>query len=105
MAYAIHDGPSHLGGSEFTLLYHLQGIQQIQNFVRRFCTPSDTQHLLHIALVWIQHQSGWQTSLLKDTTSVLPHDESCWLPSLRSYLGAYGSSFDISYTGVYSLQR
>eukprot|EP00957_Ditylum_brightwellii_P157477 11985320-Ditylum_brightwellii.AAC.1 len=67
MAYAICNGPSHLGGSKFTLLYHLQGIQQIQNF----------------------HQSGWQTSLPRDTTSVLPYVESHWLPSLCSYLGAY----------------
>eukprot|EP00957_Ditylum_brightwellii_P073479 5583641-Ditylum_brightwellii.AAC.1 len=29
MPYAIHDGPSHLGGAEFTPLYHLQGIQQV----------------------------------------------------------------------------
>eukprot|EP00957_Ditylum_brightwellii_P143822 10959317-Ditylum_brightwellii.AAC.1 len=105
MAYAIHDGPNHLGGSKFTPLYHLQGIQEIQNSVRHFRTPSDTQHLLHIALTWMQHQSGWQTSLLKDTTSVLPHAESCWLPYLCSYLGAYGLSFDLSYTGVYPLQR
>eukprot|EP00957_Ditylum_brightwellii_P003436 260110-Ditylum_brightwellii.AAC.1 len=76
MAYAICDGPSHLGGSEFTPLYHLQGIQQIQNFVQHFRTPSDTQRLLHITLVWMQHQSGWQTSLLEDTTSVFPHVES-----------------------------
>eukprot|EP00957_Ditylum_brightwellii_P053426 4048985-Ditylum_brightwellii.AAC.1 len=53
----------------------------------------------------MQHQSGWQTSLLKDTTSDLPHVESRWLPSLYSYLGAYGLSFDLSYTGVYPLQR
>eukprot|EP00957_Ditylum_brightwellii_P012180 920448-Ditylum_brightwellii.AAC.1 len=53
----------------------------------------------------MQHQSGWQTSLLKDTISVLPHVESHWLPSLRSYLGSYGLSFDLSYTGVYPLQR
>eukprot|EP00957_Ditylum_brightwellii_P085610 6512629-Ditylum_brightwellii.AAC.1 len=37
MAYAIQDGPSNLGGSKFTLLYHLQDIQQIQNFVCHFC--------------------------------------------------------------------
>eukprot|EP00957_Ditylum_brightwellii_P121566 9271129-Ditylum_brightwellii.AAC.1 len=73
MAYAIRDGPSHLGGSDFTPLYHLQGIQQIQNFVQNFHTSSDTQRLLHITLAWMQCQSGWQTSLLKDTSSVLPH--------------------------------
>eukprot|EP00957_Ditylum_brightwellii_P187447 14275811-Ditylum_brightwellii.AAC.1 len=75
VAYTICNGPSHLGGSKFTLLNHLQGIQQIQNFVCHFCTPSDTQRLLHISLVWMQHQSGWQTSLLEDTTSVLAHVE------------------------------
>eukprot|EP00957_Ditylum_brightwellii_P182581 13907666-Ditylum_brightwellii.AAC.1 len=105
MVYAIRDGPSHLGGSEFTPLHYLQGIQQIQNFVRHFSTLSDTQCLLHISFAWMQHQSGWQTSLLKDTTSVLPHVEARWLPSLCGYLGSYGFSFNLSYTGVYPLQR
>ena len=76
MAYAIRDGPSHLGGSEFTPLYHLQGIQQIQNFVCHLRTLSEAQRLLHTALTWMQHQSGWETLLLKDTTSALPHVES-----------------------------
>eukprot|EP00957_Ditylum_brightwellii_P183400 13970454-Ditylum_brightwellii.AAC.1 len=76
MAYVIRDGPSHLGGSEFTPLYHLQGIQQIQNFIRHLRTPSEAQRLLHTALAWMQHQSGWETSLLKDTTFTLQHVES-----------------------------
>eukprot|EP00957_Ditylum_brightwellii_P201300 15325014-Ditylum_brightwellii.AAC.1 len=31
MAYTICDGPNHLGGYEFTPLYHMQGSSQIQN--------------------------------------------------------------------------
>eukprot|EP00957_Ditylum_brightwellii_P121395 9257856-Ditylum_brightwellii.AAC.1 len=40
MAYAIQDGPSHLGGCEFTPLMQ-----------------SDTKKLLQIALTWANHQS------------------------------------------------
>eukprot|EP00957_Ditylum_brightwellii_P167553 12755667-Ditylum_brightwellii.AAC.1 len=49
MACAIRDGPSHLGGAEFTPLYHLQGVQQ----VHFFCAP--------IGLILIQGNSyKWQ---------------------------------------------
>eukprot|EP00957_Ditylum_brightwellii_P048129 3653115-Ditylum_brightwellii.AAC.1 len=41
MIYAITDGPSHLGGCEFTPLYHMQGTLQIQNFLRHYRTQSD----------------------------------------------------------------
>jgi hypothetical protein len=73
MAYAIRDGPSHLGDCEFTPLYHMQGTSQIQNLLRHYRTQLDTKKLLQIALAWAQHQSGMAESILWDTTTPLPH--------------------------------
>eukprot|EP00957_Ditylum_brightwellii_P093517 7121539-Ditylum_brightwellii.AAC.1 len=66
---------------------------------------SDTQKLLKIAQSWVQNQSGWHKSILDDTTTPLPHVESCWIPSLRTNLGEYNLKPDLDYTGVYSLQQ
>eukprot|EP00957_Ditylum_brightwellii_P035859 2717763-Ditylum_brightwellii.AAC.1 len=82
MAYAIRDGPSQYGGAEFTPLYHVQGIQQIEKILRYYCAASDTQTLLQVAIAWVQHQSGWHKLILQDTTTALPHVESRWIPSL-----------------------
>eukprot|EP00957_Ditylum_brightwellii_P115869 8838566-Ditylum_brightwellii.AAC.1 len=80
MAYAICNGPSHLGGCEFTPLYHLQ-------------------------VAWVQHQSGMSEPILWDTIFMLPYIEAVWLPSLHSYLGATGLQLQLSYTGVYPPQH
>eukprot|EP00957_Ditylum_brightwellii_P001338 104837-Ditylum_brightwellii.AAC.1 len=82
MAYAIHDGPSHLGGVEFTPFYHLQGIQQVQNFLQYYRSNSNTSKLLQVTVAWLQYQSGWEVSVFEDTTMPMPHIESRWLPSL-----------------------
>eukprot|EP00957_Ditylum_brightwellii_P134248 10234628-Ditylum_brightwellii.AAC.1 len=52
MAYAIRDDPSQYGGAEFTPLYHVQCIQQIENFLRHYRVASNTQTLLQIAIAW-----------------------------------------------------
>eukprot|EP00957_Ditylum_brightwellii_P140745 10721719-Ditylum_brightwellii.AAC.1 len=50
MAYAIKDDPIYYDGAEFTPLYYIQVIQQIENFLRHYCGASDTQTLLQIAI-------------------------------------------------------
>eukprot|EP00957_Ditylum_brightwellii_P105009 8003490-Ditylum_brightwellii.AAC.1 len=82
MAYAIRNSPSQYGGAEFTPLYHVQGIQQIENFLRHYQAESDTQILLQVAIAWIQHQSGWHKLILQDTTTALSYVEARWIPSL-----------------------
>eukprot|EP00957_Ditylum_brightwellii_P069729 5295423-Ditylum_brightwellii.AAC.1 len=81
MTYVIRDGPSHLGGVEFTPLYHLQGIQQVQNFLQHYITNSNTSKLLQVAVTQLQYQLGWEVSVFEDTTTPMPHIES------RIYLG------------------
>eukprot|EP00957_Ditylum_brightwellii_P025309 1915225-Ditylum_brightwellii.AAC.1 len=52
MEYAICNRPSQYDGAEFTPLYHIQGIYQIQNFLQHYRAASDTQKLLHVAISW-----------------------------------------------------
>eukprot|EP00957_Ditylum_brightwellii_P058930 4469245-Ditylum_brightwellii.AAC.1 len=105
MAYALRDGPSHLGGCEFTPLYHLQGTSQFQNFLHHYRMQSDTNKLLQIGVAWAQHQLSMSEPILWDTISVLPHLEARWLPFLCSYLGATGLCLQLYYTEVYPPQR
>eukprot|EP00957_Ditylum_brightwellii_P011709 884514-Ditylum_brightwellii.AAC.1 len=84
MAYVICDGPSHLGGVEFTPLHSK--------------TPD-------IALGWVQNQSGWHKSIFQDTTTILSHIEPRWIPSLRAYLSEYNLHLELNYMGVYPIQH
>eukprot|EP00957_Ditylum_brightwellii_P011534 872636-Ditylum_brightwellii.AAC.1 len=77
MAKAICDGTFAYGGSAFTTLCNVQGIEQIKNFLCHARSHSKANKLLRIALSWLQHQSGWHTSILTDVDTVFPHLESC----------------------------
>eukprot|EP00957_Ditylum_brightwellii_P172679 13145219-Ditylum_brightwellii.AAC.1 len=105
MAYDIRDGLSHLGGCEFTPLYHIKGTPQIQNFMWHYRTQSDTKKLLQIALAWAQRQSGTLEPILWENKIPLPHLEARWFPSLCTYFGATGLHLQLSYTSVYPSQH
>eukprot|EP00957_Ditylum_brightwellii_P042335 3205269-Ditylum_brightwellii.AAC.1 len=59
---------------------------------------------MKITLGWVQHQSGWHKSILQDTTTILPHIESRFIPSLQAYLGEYNLHTEFNYMGVYPIQ-
>eukprot|EP00957_Ditylum_brightwellii_P185143 14099239-Ditylum_brightwellii.AAC.1 len=75
MAKVMCNGPYKLTGTAFTTLVHVQGIEQINNFLRHSRSDSNTSMLLRILLSWAQHQSGWHTSILLDVDSPFPHFE------------------------------
>eukprot|EP00957_Ditylum_brightwellii_P098096 7473502-Ditylum_brightwellii.AAC.1 len=104
MAYTIRDSPSQYGGAEFTPLYLVQGIQQIENFLRYYCAALDTQTVLQNAIAWVQHQSGWHRLILQDTTTALPNVEVRWIPSIQKYLGENGMTLEMKYSGIYPCQ-
>eukprot|EP00957_Ditylum_brightwellii_P212258 15367141-Ditylum_brightwellii.AAC.2 len=81
MAYAIHNSPSQYSVAEFTPLYHVQGIQQVQ------------------------HQSGWYKPILECTAIAMPHVKARFIPSLCNYLRKTGMHVDMKYNGVYPCQR
>eukprot|EP00957_Ditylum_brightwellii_P072402 5502678-Ditylum_brightwellii.AAC.1 len=52
MAKAIRNGPFAYGGSAFTTLCNVQGIEQTKNFLRHARSHSKANTLLRIALSW-----------------------------------------------------
>eukprot|EP00957_Ditylum_brightwellii_P017505 1319197-Ditylum_brightwellii.AAC.1 len=105
MVYAICDGASHCGDAEFTLIYHIQRIQQKHNFLYHYRASSGTQKHFQVAIAWIHQQSGWHKSILKETQTLLLHVESWLIPSLCNYLGSSGFHIEMNYIGVYPYQR
>eukprot|EP00957_Ditylum_brightwellii_P057884 4388689-Ditylum_brightwellii.AAC.1 len=105
MAKVIHDGPYKLAGAVFTTLVHVQGMEQIKNFMRHSRSDSNTSKLLRILLSWSQHHTGWHSSILLDVDSPLPHFEARWLKSLRQYLTKISAIIKIDEKYVYSNQQ
>eukprot|EP00957_Ditylum_brightwellii_P122127 9313934-Ditylum_brightwellii.AAC.1 len=83
MAYAIREGPVNYGGAAITSIVNIQ----------------------EIAYEWAQHQLGWDTPILEDVTSDLPHLEERWLKLLREYLKKIDASIEIYRDMSYPLQK
>eukprot|EP00957_Ditylum_brightwellii_P037990 2873365-Ditylum_brightwellii.AAC.1 len=60
--------------------------------------------MLEIAYAWAQHQTGWNTLILDDVTTALPHFEARWLKSLRNYLKKINSTIEVCKDPSYPLQ-
>jgi hypothetical protein len=98
-------GPSHLGGASFRHLYTEQGIGQIQSFIKHWRSSTQPGQLLRIAVSWTQYVAGTGVSFLTDISSPLPHLESKWLASLRTFLSTISGSIEVDDNIVQPLQR
>jgi hypothetical protein len=78
--------PIELGGAGFVPWYTLQGVGQVQLFVKHWRTASLISQVLRIDLAWSQWQAGISTSILQDVHTALPWLECRWLRSLRGFL-------------------
>eukprot|EP00957_Ditylum_brightwellii_P032406 2455549-Ditylum_brightwellii.AAC.1 len=75
MVKVIRDEPYDLAGAAFTTLVHVQGTEQIKNFLQHSWSDNSTSWLLRILLSWAQHQTGWQESILQEVDTPLSHFE------------------------------
>jgi hypothetical protein len=100
---AVVFGPSSLGGANFRPLYDEQGSRQVELVLKHLRTPSGINDHLRIALSWIQRLSGTSYSILEKPSIPLPHLETVFFPSLRSYLASTNSRFELQDT--YSTPR
>ena len=103
--YAICFGPDYYGGAGFWHLYDIEGIGQIQQFMKHWRTPGQAHSHMRIAVSWLQYFLGTSKSFLTDTTTKLPHLQSDWYGALRRYLAACGSYFELDNDFVPPLQR
>ena len=99
-------GPESLGGADFFHLYDEQGYGQISHFIKFWRTPnSHPGQLLRIAVAWSQYCVGTSWSIFKDTSTPIPHWESNWLASMRTYLAKLKADFDLDNGYIPELQR
>ena len=98
-------GPMELGGASFRHLYVEQGIGQIKLFLRSWRSGSVAGRLLRIAVGWFQAQAGTSVCFLENVATELPHPESKWIASLRSFLASIEASLQLDVTGVSAIQR
>lgn len=85
-AIAIRYAPLSFAGCGFVQWYTLQGEGQILLFMKHWRTTTIISYTLRIALSWSQWQSGTAAAILTDTRTALPHLESRWIKSLRTFL-------------------
>jgi exonuclease III len=99
-------GSTRFGGGGFRHLYTMQGIGQVMYFIRHWRDQESLQgRLLRILMSWIQMSVGVSFSVLEDVQTQIPHLESKWIASLRSYLGHLGATLELDNNYVPRLER
>ena len=98
-------GPRELGGADFKLLTVQQGIAQTMYFLRHWRGQTTVGKLLKCTLGWIQLSVGTSFAVLERPEVSLPHLESKWIASLRTYLASIGASILLDDSGVPKAQR
>jgi hypothetical protein len=82
-------GPMDYGGASFRPLYFQQGEGQIMSFLRHWRQRSLTGGLLRCAVAsWTQMTAGISYSILQNVNAILPHLESKWLASMRTFMAS-----------------
>ena len=102
---AVLYGPIEYGGANFRLLSVSQGIQQTQYFLRHWRMDSTVGRLLKCTLSWLQLSVGMSFSVLARPEIALPHIESKWVTSLRSFLASIHASILLDDPLIPELQR
>jgi hypothetical protein len=100
-ARAVIYGSKDLGRAGFSHLYEMQGYGQIEMFLESWRAKHTHQsNILKIAVQWAQYCTGTGTSILIDTATKLPHLESTWISSLRTYLNIIKVSIQVDEPGI-----
>jgi len=103
---AVTYGPPGLGGLGLYHLYDIQGMGQLQFFLKFWRSPHTQQgKLLRITLHWAQYSVGTSTPILLHPQQKLPHLASKWITSLRNYLAAIEATIEVDSPGVAPLLR
>jgi hypothetical protein len=105
-ATAIIYGTERLGGANFTHLYDIQGHGQIEFFIKSWRAKTSHQgKMARIALRWAQFCAGIGQPILENTAISLPHLESEWISSLRTYLEDIKGKIQVDNPGIPTLSR
>jgi hypothetical protein len=88
-------GPRDLGGADFRHLHIQQGIAQTTYFLRHWRCQSSVGKLLKCTLAWLQFSVGVSFPVLERADVPLPHLESKWIASLRTFKASIGASIQL----------
>ena len=100
-------GPKFMGGAAFFHLFDIQGVGQVNLFLKFWRSSPHCQSgkILRVALSWTQFCAGTSAPILLDTTTPLPHLESTWITSLRQYLFECQATIEVDTPFVPAIQR
>ena len=98
-------GPIEFGGARFHHLYHKQGTQQVEYFLCHWRGQTEVGKMLKCTIAWAQLTVGVSYSILENTTPPLPHFESKWLHSLRTYLASLQAGIELDDPCIPAPQR
>ena len=98
-------GPTWLNGAGYRPLSTEQGVGQLQFFVKHWNHRLEPGQLLRVAVAWAQINTGVGYSIFENVISSLPHFESKWLDSMRTFLRLIGGSLRLDVTFVPEIQR
>jgi exonuclease III len=98
-------GPLSHGGANFRSLYVEQGIGQLKLFMRHWRLQTTTGKLFRVALSWFQLAVGVSHSILEQPHALLPHLESKWLASLRTFMSINDITLQLDDPMIPPLQR
>jgi exonuclease III len=98
-------GPQRLGGASFRHLYIEQGILQVTYFLRHWRTQSQIGKLFRCTISWLQLSLGVSYPVLSQPSTPLPHMESKWIASMRSFLAEQKLSIQLDEPTVPAMQR
>jgi hypothetical protein len=98
-------GPMSYGGANFRHLYMHQGVGQIILFMRHWRQSTTIPgKLLKCAVAWTQMTAGTSYSIFQRVHYILPHMESKWLTSMRTFMSQINASLELDITGVPPIQ-
>ena len=98
-------GPLEFGGASFRHLYLQQGVGQVTSFICHWRNHSVAGQLMRCALSWTHMTVGTSQSILIDVHTAMPHLESKWLGSLRTFLSKIDAIIEVDDPGIQPPQR
>jgi hypothetical protein len=98
-------GPLSYGGANFRTLYVEQGIGQSKMFLRHWRLQTTVGKMFRIALSWFQLVVGVSYPILEQPHNPLPHSESKWFASLRTFMSKNQISLTLDDPMIPPLQR
>ena len=105
VATQLRYAPLSYAGCGFIRWSTMQGEGQVTLFLKHWRTDTMVSRVLRIALAWSQWQSGLSKSILQDTLTKLPHLESRWIKSLRTFLCKIKASIQLDNPRVVPTER